>query len=81
MAIQNKNNESLYSYTHIDFDESGWVDDSKEKPHLFDLVYLHVVRPTGEKTIPGWWTGRHWYGYRVKQDEKVVRWRLNEVKE
>jgi len=68
---QHLNNEA-FTYSHIEKDESGWVDATKYKPRSFDLINL---KTNLDRVIKGWWTGQNWCGVRIKDYETVFKWR------
>jgi len=53
-------------------DLDGWVPELYCRPISFDLV---LIRTTEEKTKTGWWNGRKWEGYRIKDEDIVMCWK------
>ena len=51
-----------------------WKEIAK-KPVDFEMVDIGVFRDDREVIVPGWWNGRVWEGLRLKNTDKVTRWR------
>lgn len=63
------------NYLNVDFDEDKWADSSKFLPADFDLVWCEIENK--EKCLPGWHANNSWDGLSIKQEHKVLRWKLN----
>jgi hypothetical protein len=59
-----------YKDTLRDYD--GWIDVEFCKPLPYDLVKMK----TPSKICNGWWNGREWEGIRLREDEKVLYWKI-----
>ncbi len=64
-----------YNYRDVQYDKHGWADVNKFLPADFDLVFLNIE---GKKTISGWFTGNNWDGLLLKEEDKVISWKLKE---
>jgi len=63
---------NTFVYKLAQFDENGWADASKFKPIPYDILYLKTDR---NRIIKGWWAEFFFDGYRLKEDEKVLKWK------
>lgn len=70
--IQTKEKVNTFRYLITKFNKEGWADASTALPIPFDLVTLLTSR---DKKIAGWWTGNHWEGARLKENERVLFWK------
>ncbi len=61
-----------YTYKDIDFDARGWADATKFIPKDFDLVSFRLQ---DGKYICGWHTGTGWDGYKLKDEDVILKWR------
>lgn len=66
-----KQQKVFFKYTDAKMDCEGWVDPALWLPMPYDLCRLKC----GEKTIPGWWTGKEWDGIRLKATDQVFFWK------
>ena len=65
----------LLKYSHIPTTEQGFVTDLSYRPITRDLLYLQ--RAGKPKTINGWWTGKKWFGLRLRKDDVITAWKRN----
>ena len=63
------------TYSTVPKDIKGWVDSSRFLPQTFDMCHLLL---DGDRKKKGWWTGANWFGFRLKDEEKVIAWRRDE---
>jgi len=54
--------------------KDGWVLSSDFLPPRFEPVLLITNLPH-IRPIPGWWTGTKWFSIRMKEKEKVLKWK------
>lgn len=59
-------------YTTLEEIYKNWIPIALYLPHPFDIVELKL---TPEKIITGWYTGRGFDGYKMKNTDKVIYWR------
>lgn len=69
-----KTREKVNSFRYLvtKFNEEGWADSDKASPVPFDLVTVETA--TG-KQIPAWWNKSAWEDFRLKDSDKVIRWK------
>jgi hypothetical protein len=61
------------TYSRIPKDKNGWAKAEIAVPRKGDLVELKMA---DHRTIIGWWAGAYWFGHRVKEKDKVKKWKL-----
>jgi len=62
---------SRATYASYSKDRFGWIE-SKDKPQSFDLISMVT---DSHKTRIGWWTGSSWFGIKLKEGEKIIKWK------
>lgn len=67
--IDGKN--STIKYTDLPGGLKGWHEPNGALPLDYDLVSLQ----TEKKITSGWWTGKYWTGLRLKENDKVIKWK------
>ena len=68
-----KDLKKIVTYNDIKHDFNNWVDASLYLPNEYDLCHCKMK----DKTLPGWYTGHHWEGYRINIDDEILYWKLN----
>jgi len=63
---------NTFTYKFTKFDKCGWADAKIASPIPFDLV---TVETDTSKKIVAWWNKVSWDGFRLKDNDVVVRWR------
>lgn len=61
-----------HGYQVARFDEYGWADADKYKPIPYDMLHLKTDR---NRVVKGWWAEFYYDGYRLRDDEKVLKWK------
>lgn len=56
---------------HIPRDDDGWISAKEYLPYPYDLV---VVKTDKDHTWNAWYDGEFWDGYRLTNNETVLRW-------
>jgi hypothetical protein len=67
-----KEKKELTPYGRIPKDGDGFIDAKLYKPQPFFLLWMILEN---RRTIPGWWTGSRFEGYRLKSTDAVIRWK------
>ena len=60
------------SYKALKYSPTGWVNASRFLPLEFDLCTIK----TQKSKSPGWHTGGVWVGLKLKKNDKVIAWKL-----
>jgi len=60
------------TYTDMIKDSQGYIRDLSYKPSAYELVDLKLE---GGRNLPGWWTGREWFGRMLKPNHVVIGWK------
>ena len=60
------------SYKALKYSPAGWINASRFLPLEFDLCTLK----TQKRKSPGWHTGGVWFGLKLKKNDKVIAWKL-----
>lgn len=63
---------NTFTYKLARYDEHGWADASEFKPIPYDILYL---RTESGRIVKGWWAEFFFDGYRLKPDDKVLKWK------
>jgi|GEM_PF-2555048 len=61
-----------FTYKNVVKDTDGWADALVYKPLPYDLVNVKIINIIKS----GWWDGSKWEGYRIKEDDIVLFWKL-----
>lgn len=61
-----------WTYCHVQYEKDGWADPDKFLPEDYDLVLLNRQ---DKNPIKGWVNGTTWFGFRLKEEDKVIGWR------
>ncbi|MFB5619501.1 MAG: hypothetical protein ACE5RC_00005 [Nitrosopumilus sp.] len=68
--------DKIFNYCHVLYEEDGWVDITRYLPLRFDLITLKIKNKNNIiHEYRGWWTGSKWEGYRFTDEDKVLGWK------
>lgn len=73
VGIHNYELGTCFSYSKVKFDKDGWADSSQFLPIPYDICYCKMK----DKVIPGWYNGHSWDGRKIKENDKILYWKLN----
>lgn len=63
--------DKTLTYSRVPKDKEGWADASKYVPLKGELMILKMQ----DRDVIGWWAGAYWFGHRVKEKDRVSKWK------
>jgi hypothetical protein len=61
----------ILTYSRVPKDDGGWANAAKFSPLKGDLMLLKMQ----DREVIGWWGGAYWFGYKVKEKDRVSKWK------
>lgn len=66
-----RKNRRQITYSDLKKDKDGWIRIEEGIPQAFDLCLLKFEN----EYKFGWWNGRSWDGYKIKEGESPLYWK------
>lgn len=67
-----RKNQQILTLSEVTFDQDGWA----EVKYFLPLKYDLVIVTDGLKTLSAWWSGAAWDGSKIKEDTKILKWKV-----
>jgi len=59
------------TYSRVPKDKEGWANASHFVPLKGELMMLKM----DDREVIGWWGGAYWFGPRIKEKDRVTKWK------